>query len=287
MFKKISLALTFTLLNLNCHAVTEKSYFMLDIGTKTILDSKNSDRKIYPASLTKLMVAYIVLENVKNKKLTISDSILDFYDPDISDGIIVNKEQKINTSIFESLNAMMTHSSNDCGWILAHEILKKYDTFVSKMNQTAQELGMNNTNFTNLDGLFDKENYSTARDIGILMYAIQRDFPEFLPFLNNQQLFKNGQVYEKKTTIDNDMYGIIASKTGYIDASGRNLAVIFKSKNSNAVIVSIGNDSYVEANMKIAKLLKKNIKTEELEINEKNLEKYSTFAQFLETIFYD
>ncbi len=267
MFKRISLsffvAIVLAFYTYNSQAVT--SYCVMDLKTGTVLDSKNLHKQIYPASLTKMMVFYIVLKSLKEGRIALADVLYDFETKYAKKGFIIDLSSSANhdrysISIFEILNALMTYSLNNAGWILAEEIYGKHGTFLNIMNNQAAQMNMTKTKLANLDGLFHASNVSTAYDMAILLKKIYDDFYEYLPIMNGYIFFKNGKSYEKASMIDRDMVGIVATKTGFISQSGQNIATIFEKGNKKIGIVVIGaNSDYIERNIYVGELLAKNL----------------------------
>lgn len=294
MFKKISLffilAISLALKTYNANAIT--SYCVIDLETGAVMDSKNLHKQIYPASLTKLMVFYVALDAIKEGRIALSDVIYDFDKKYAQKGLVIDFASSLNVnhyqvSMFEILNTLMTYSLNNAGWIIAEEVYGKYDTYLNIMNAKAKNMNMNNTNFANLDGMFHKNNYSTAYDMSVLLKRIYEDHHDYLPMMNAYSFFKNGKNYAKRSMIDRDMVGIVATKTGFINQSGQNIATIFERNGKKLGIVVIGaTPDYVERNIYVGELLAKNLSQKELTWNmeEKNNNQGKNLLDFIKEV---
>ncbi len=226
----------------NCSA--NNSYLIFDAKSQQVLLQKNANEIIYPASLTKVMTAYLVFDAIKNKKLQWQQKInISQKAHQIS---LVNKVNTLNLqpkqkiSVLEATKAMLVRSYNETAVALAEAVAKDELQFAYKMNQKAQELGMNNTLFVNSSGLHSENQRTTAHDLAKLAFAVKRDFPEFYHMfgltefkISNSKTVKIGK--KKKTTIikskkyksHNEFLlkytGAEGMKTGYTKASGFNL----------------------------------------------------------------
>ncbi|MBC7490328.1 MAG: D-alanyl-D-alanine carboxypeptidase, partial [Glaciimonas sp.] len=187
--KKIFAALAATLFSativfaqtLSSPSVAAKSWLLLDITSDQIVASQDADLRIEPASLAKIMTAYIVFDALKDKKLTL-DQMVNVsvrawkVDPSSSKMFI---DPATPVSINDLLYGLMVVSGNDAALSLAEAISGTEDAFVVQMNREAQRMGMKSTHFGNPHGLPSADTYTTARDLGILASYVIVDFPEF------------------------------------------------------------------------------------------------------------
>lgn len=172
----------------NCNAI-----FMKNLDTGTVVFTKNPDKRIEPASTTKIMTYIVVVENVENLDATQVTLTQELYDILAGTGSSTSDWYVGETlSVYEALNCLMVPSGNDAALVLADyvgglenrkngngEKLTNIERFVQMMNLKAQELGCADTNFANPDGLHDNNHYTTARDMGTMTeYAM--DLPRFM-----------------------------------------------------------------------------------------------------------
>lgn len=254
-------ALAFEVEN-NCSA--KNTYLIFDAKSQQVLLQKNANEIIYPASLTKVMTAYLVFDAIKHKKLTWQQKInISQKAHQIS---LVNKVNTLNLqtnqkiSVLEATKAMLVRSYNETAVALAEAIAKNEEQFAYQMNQKAQELGMYDTFFVNSSGLHSENQYTTAHDLAKLAFAVKRDFPEFYHFfgltefkITDSKTIKKGKK-KKKTIIKSKKYyshnefllnytGAEGMKTGYTKASGFNLIAIATQNNQQLFGILIGCDS--------------------------------------------
>jgi D-alanyl-D-alanine carboxypeptidase (penicillin-binding protein 5/6) len=161
--------------------VAAKSWLLLDYSTGQALASYNPDERVEPASLTKLMTAYVVLDALKEKKLSPTQTVPVSERAWKTQGSRMFIEPKRPVTVDELLRGMIVQSGNDACIALAEAVAGTEEAFVQSMNREAQRLGLKSTHFANATGLSDPQHYSTARDLGALAAALIRDFPEHYP----------------------------------------------------------------------------------------------------------
>lgn len=242
-----------------CLNVFASSHCVINIQNGQILNSRDGFAKIYPASLTKMMTLYTAYGYLDKNTIHFFDEIKGFKNKHLERGAVIyhslDENQTANVNVKDLILATAIYSSNSSSFMLAEEISGDVLNFVKVMNENADKMGMTNTNFKNPDGLFDSENYSTACDMAKLIGRLYLDFPKRRYIFGTTKYFKDGVVYEKKTTIEQFMSGIEIAKTGYIKESGYNLATIFDKHDSQLAIVVIGEGSYTDAERKTGTLL--------------------------------
>ena len=161
--------------------IAAKSWLLLDYSTGQALASYNPDERVEPASLTKLMTAYVVLGALKEGKLTPTQAVPVSERAWKTPGSRMFIEPKKPVTVDELLRGMIVQSGNDACIALAEAVAGSEEAFAQMMNREAQRLGLKATRFANATGLSDPQHYSTARDLGALAAALIRDFPEHYP----------------------------------------------------------------------------------------------------------
>ena len=234
----------FVVLNLNklpiANAGDYTSAIAINANTGEVLYSYRPDLKIYPASLTKMMTSYLVFETVNKGIIGLNDDVVD------------------KKTIKDLLLKMIVNSDNVSTIKLANEINSDYNDFISEMNNKAKKMNMSNTHFANATGLFDEKHYSTARDMAKLAIRLVYDFPQYMDiFETTNYIDENGEYNTKTSTIHQNVKGLKGGKTGYISASGYNLAVWGDYDGKKIFIVMIGADSKYSRDENILKILKK------------------------------
>ena len=161
--------------------IAAKSWLLLDYSTGQALASYNPDDRVEPASLTKLMTAYVVLGALKEGKLTPTQAVPVSERAWKTPGSRMFIEPKKPVTVDELLRGMIVQSGNDACIALAEAVAGSEEAFAQMMNREAQRLGLKATRFANATGLSDPQHYSTARDLGALAAALIRDYPGHYP----------------------------------------------------------------------------------------------------------
>jgi D-alanyl-D-alanine carboxypeptidase (penicillin-binding protein 5/6) len=161
--------------------VKAEVFFLVDFQSGKTLAEKNADQRAEPASITKVMTAYVIFREIANGKVALEDEV------SISENAWRKSmgtsrtflEPRTRVSVETLLQGMIIQSGNDASIALAEHIAGTEETFALMMNAYATELGMTGTNFMNTTGLPDDNHYTTARDLAILAAALVREFPDF------------------------------------------------------------------------------------------------------------
>ena len=162
-------------------AVAAKSWLLLDATSGQVLASQDPNLRIEPASLTKIMTAYLSFAAIRDKKLTMEQMVNVSVrawkvDPSSSKMFI---DPATPVSISDLLHGLMVQSGNDAAVALAEAVAGSEDTFVVLMNREAERMGLKSTHFGNPHGLPSKENYSTVQDLSTLATRVIADYPDF------------------------------------------------------------------------------------------------------------
>ncbi len=220
-----------------------------------VIYAEDANRLWYPASLTKMMTAYIAFEEIKAGRLALTDqltaSITSSRQAPSKIGLPVGRQMSVDLG----LQALIVKSANDVAVMIAEKISGNIHDFADRMNQTARKLGMSRTRYYNPNGLPDGRQITTARDQGLLAQAIIKNFPEHAP------LFK--QIYVKvgkrRLRSHNDMLrkyvGSDGMKTGFVCASGFNVVTSATRKNRRLVAVIMGAPNSAKRRVRAMKLL--------------------------------
>ncbi len=168
-----------------------KSWLLLDYSTGQALASYNPDERVEPASLTKLMTAYVVLGALKEGRIQSAQTVPVSERAWKTQGSRMFIEPKRPVTVDELLRGMIVQSGNDACIALAEAVAGTEEAFVQSMNREAQRLGLKSTHFANATGLSDPQHYSTARDLGAMAAALIRDFPEHYPLYSLREYSYN------------------------------------------------------------------------------------------------
>ncbi|AWD69050.1 MULTISPECIES: D-alanyl-D-alanine carboxypeptidase PBP6B [Acinetobacter] len=243
------------LLNINPESVEAEAWTILDSQTGQTIASHNEDLQRAPASLTKMMVAYITLKEIQAGKLDKNEvitatSVVNMVMWDESQMYLKEGDQ---ISVDQLLAGLIVMSANDAAVTLAEKISGSVPKFVERMNQEAKALGMQHTNFQNPAGITMPEHYSTAADLAKLSQALVNETPNYL-FYSKQQSFSYNQRFHRATNlllkIDPTVDGL---KTGFTRAAGYNLAATairpsmdMSLSNRRLIVVVMGSKSAVK-----------------------------------------
>lgn len=242
--------------------ILSETAVLIDTKTGTILAEKNPNKKMYPASLTKIMTAILAIENGNLTDIVTVDNDTPFE----IDGSHVALEPGEILTLKDLLYALMLPSANDAASVIAKHISGTTQEFVALMNKKAKEIGAINTNFVNPHGLHDKNHYTTAYDMALITrYALQNDLfkeisgtlkyeikptnkkTETRYFANlNKLLYNTGsnQLYVDGKYIDTRYEGAYGVKTGYTPEAGNCLVAGVEKNNTDLIAVTMNGVSF-------------------------------------------
>ena len=158
--------------------VAAKAYLVMDVSSGQILAGKDMDAPVEPASLTKLMTAYVVFDALRAKKITLTQTLPVSERAWKTPGSRMYIDPKMQVPVEDLIKGMIVQSGNDATVALAEGVAGTVERFVELMNDQAKALGLKNTHYTNVDGLPDPAHVSTARDLALLSARLMQDFPE-------------------------------------------------------------------------------------------------------------
>jgi D-alanyl-D-alanine carboxypeptidase (penicillin-binding protein 5/6) len=205
-----------------------KSYLLIDFNSERILVEHNADMPVEPASITKLMTAYVVFSELDQGNITLEETVAVSEKAWRTGGSRMFIEPGMQVSVEDLIRGMVIQSGNDASVALAEHVAGSEDAFASLMNHYAELLGMADTNFINSTGLPDPDHYSTARDIAILSAATVRDFPDYYPWYAEKEFtFNKIRQHNRNTLLWRDP-AIDGLKTGHTEAAGYCLAASAK-----------------------------------------------------------
>lgn len=228
---------------------------VVDANTGEVLYAKRADSQRYPASITKVMTLYLVYEQLAQGKLKLTDTIT------ISPRAAAQAPSKLGLSpgqtltVEEAIQALCIKSANDVAVAVAEKIGGSEARFTALMTLRAQELGMTQSRFVNPHGLPDARQLSSARDLAILSRAIMRDFPQYYAYFGQKSFTFHGQTMRNHNGLLHTMPGVDGIKTGYIKASGFNLAASAVRDGRRLIVVVLGGSSASARNNHVAELL--------------------------------
>jgi len=201
-------------------AVAAAAWLLTDVTSGQTLDAGNADARRDPASLTKLMTAYLVFGALRTKTVVPSQMVNVSERAWRAEGSRMFIEPRRAVSVDELLRGMIVQSGNDASIALAELVGGTEEAFVARMNTEAARLGMANTRFANVTGLSAPQHYATAADLAKLAAAIIRDYPEYYPLYAQKEFRYNNITQPNRNRLlwtDPSVDGV---KTGHTEAAG-------------------------------------------------------------------
>jgi len=208
--------------------------------TGKVLYSRNADKKLFPASLTKVMTLYILFEELEEGRITMDTRMK------VSKVAAGRSPSKLGLKagstikVKDAMLALITKSANDVATVIAEHLGGTERKFAKRMTRKARALGMTRTNFRNASGLPHSKQHSTARDMARLAIAIRKDFPQYFPYFKTQTYTWKGKRFKNHNTLLRTFKGTDGIKTGYTRASGFNLIATTERNSTRLVGVVFG-----------------------------------------------
>jgi D-alanyl-D-alanine carboxypeptidase (penicillin-binding protein 5/6) len=223
--------------------VDARSYILVDYQTDKILAAKDATARMEPASLTKLMTAYIVFQELAGGKLKLEDMVNVSEHAWRSEGSRTFIELGKPVSVQDLILGMIVQSGNDATIALAERVAGTEDTFAQLMNSTAKRLNMVGTHFDNSSGLPSPQDYTTARDMSLLASALIRDYPQYYKFYSIHEFEHNGIKQQNRNGLLEKDPSVDGLKTGHTESAGFCLVTSAHREGMRLVSVVLGSTS--------------------------------------------
>jgi D-alanyl-D-alanine carboxypeptidase len=238
-------------------AVHAEALLVVEADTGKVLQADNATMPWYPASVTKIMTAYVTLKAVKEGRLSL-DTLLTVSPVAASQSPSkMGFRPGIQVTVDNALKMMMVKSANDMAVVLAEGVGGSVDGFSGMMNQTAQKLGMTQTSYVNPNGLPADGQITSARDLAILARAVIRDLPEYEYFMHIPSIRYGRRVTQNFNKLIGRYPGADGFKTGFICASGYNLVASATRNGKRLIAVVLGASSGQARAVRAAQLLER------------------------------
>jgi D-alanyl-D-alanine carboxypeptidase (penicillin-binding protein 5/6) len=235
--------------------VAGSSWVLMDPLSGRVIMEHNSDERLPPASLTKMMTAYIVERELDEGRITMSDMVPVSVNAWRTGGSRMFIREGTEVSVEKLLKGVIIQSGNDASVALAEYIAGSESAFVDIMNQQAQLLGMEDTHFENATGLPAENHYSTAHDLALLAEAIIRDYPEnYGLYAQKQFTYNNIRQPNRNQLLWRDA-SVDGLKTGHTDAAGYCLVASAKRDGTRLIAVVMGTNSADARAQEVQKML--------------------------------
>ena len=203
--------------------VAARQYLLIDLNSKQVLAEREADARAEPASLTKLMTAYLVFNAIRDKKLTLEQTLPvspRAWNERKAGGSLMFVDTTMTPKVSELLRGLIVQSGNDAALVLAEGVAGSMESFVDMMNRQAQAWGLKNTQFKNVAGLTEAGHYSSARDVATVAAHIINDHPDFYPIYATRQYTYNRIKQDNRNMLLGRDASVDGMKTGFTDAAG-------------------------------------------------------------------
>lgn len=245
---------------------------VVDANSGRVLYERDASQSLHPASTAKMMTAYLVFQALKDGRLT-PDQMIDvsynaasqprtnlaMMTANVSgrgrNRTVTLRQNTRRISVENALTGMLTHSANDAAVVLAEALGGSESNFATMMTREAQRLGMTGTRYTNPNGLPDARQVTTVEDLALLARAILRDFPEYQHYFAVPRFSFNGNTWNNTNKLLGAYEGLDMGKTGFINASGWNLAASAQRGSERVIGVVFGARTPTERGLDMQRLL--------------------------------
>jgi D-alanyl-D-alanine carboxypeptidase (penicillin-binding protein 5/6) len=217
-----------------------RNAYILDFNTGAVLLDKGANQHIPPASMSKIMTAYVVFGYLKRGKLSLEDML------PVSEKAWRTQGSKMfvplggQVKVEDLLRGMIIQSGNDACIVLAEGVAGSEEAFVEQMNETAQKLGLKDSHFTNVSGLPDPNEYMTAHDLAVLATRLITDFPEYFHYDSEKDFTYNGIKQGNRNPLLYKDLGADGMKTGHTDEAGYCLTATVMRNGRRIIMVLAG-----------------------------------------------
>ena len=220
--------------------VTSKSYYLIDFSTDKVLSASAADEQLAPASLTKLMTAYVVFGALQSGRIRLDEPAHVSSKAWRTGGTRMFIELNSDVAIDDLVHGLLIQSGNDAAVALAEHVAGSVDAFVGEMNAAAQKLGMRNTVFKNPHGLPARGHYTSARDLAVLAKAIIEEFPDYYGIYAEREFSYNGIAQNNRNALLSRDPSVDGLKTGYTEAAGYCLVTSAQRDGMRLIAVVLG-----------------------------------------------
>jgi D-alanyl-D-alanine carboxypeptidase (penicillin-binding protein 5/6) len=235
--------------------IAAKSWLLYDYTARREIAAGDRDERIEPASLTKLMDAYVAFSAIKQGKITLQQAVIISERAKSVPGSRMYVSPQLPATIDQLLHGLIIQSGNDAAVALAEAIAGSEPAFVERMNDEARRLGMTGTRFANVTGLSDPKHYSTVGDLLKLAVALISEFPDYYPLFGQKEYSYAGVAqHNRNELLFRDPY-VDGMKTGHTEAAGFCLIASAKRESRRLIAIVVGTASESARAIEAQKLL--------------------------------
>lgn len=203
--------------------IAARQYLLLDVTSQQVLAERDADARVDPASLTKLMTAYVVFNALKDKRLSLEQGLpvsQRAWDERKGGASVMFIDTTMTPKVEELLRGMIIQSGNDASVALAEGVSGSVEQFVDQMNRQVQAWGLKNTQFKNPTGMSEPGHYSSARDLAVIATRVLQDHPTFYALYKERDFTYNKIRQENRNMLLARDASVDGMKTGYTEAAG-------------------------------------------------------------------
>lgn len=240
MFKWLVLVGVLILAAAPASASDRYAVFVADMRSGEVLHARSADAARHPASLTKLMTLYRVFEALDAGELGLDTELLVSAEAASRPASHLGLAEGETIRVEDAIRALIVQSANDVAVVVAEHFAGTEAAFAADMTARAQALGLTGTVFKNASGLHHREQWTTARDMARLAFALRRDFPHYADYFAETRFTWRGTTHRTHHTLVGSMNGVDGLKTGYIRASGFNVAVTAQRNDRSLIAIVMG-----------------------------------------------
>jgi D-alanyl-D-alanine carboxypeptidase len=228
---------------------------LFDVTNGRVLEHRDAFARWYPASLTKLMTAYVAFRAIDSGEVTLLSPVRMTKNSSSQPPSKMGFKPGSVMTLDNALKMMITHSANDVAMAVGENIGGSQEAFVERMNAEARRLGMSGTHYANPNGLFSPDNYTTARDQALLVTAIRKDYPQYLSYFEIEAIGIGDKVIPNINALIGRFDGADGMKTGFICESGFNFIGSATRQGRTLAAIVLGADSITDRAAQTAALL--------------------------------
>lgn len=228
---------------------------VIEANSGYVLSERNADKRLYPASLTKMMTLYLAFDALEDGTLSRNTRLPVSRHAASQEPSSLGLSPGDSIRVEDAILSIATKSANDSAVVLAEALGGSEEHFARMMTAKARQLGMTGTHFLNASGLFKQGHYSTARDMAILAQALVLNHPRYYRVFSTESFTYNGQVMPNHNHLMSSYRGMDGLKTGYVYASGYNLAASAVRNGTRLIGVIFGGRTAKSRNNAMAQLL--------------------------------
>jgi D-alanyl-D-alanine carboxypeptidase len=232
-----------------------ESLLLIDAGTGKVLQAENATYPWYPASLSKLMTTYVILQAIKDGRITLDTVVTVSATAAAQAPSKMGLRVGVQLTVDNALKMLLVHSANDMAVVLAEGLSGSIEKFADEMNATSQRLGMTQSSWVNPNGLPAEGQITSARDLGILARALMHDFPQYDYFWHIPSIKFGRRVMTNYNRLLLQYPGADGMKTGFICAAGFNLIASATRDDRRLIAIVLGAPSSAARTNKAAAML--------------------------------